>query len=48
LQFLSFRYGLPASRLARLVPILKNYPQYEIHASGFASVLKDLALARSR
>jgi hypothetical protein len=47
LQFLSFRYGLPASRLARLVPILKNYPQYEIHASGLASMVKDLALARS-
>jgi hypothetical protein len=48
LQFLSFRYGLPASRVSRLVPILKNYPQYEIHASGLASMLKDLALARSR
>jgi hypothetical protein len=47
LQFLSFRYGLPASRLSRLVPILKNYTQYEIHASGLASMLKDLALARS-
>jgi glycosyltransferase involved in cell wall biosynthesis len=48
LQFLSFRFGLPASRLSRLVPILKNYPQYEMHASGLASMLKDLALARSR
>ena len=48
LQFLSFRYGLPSSRLARLVPILRNLTQYEIHASGFASVVKDLALARSR
>lgn len=48
LQFLSFRAGLPAARLARLVPILGRYSQYGVHASGLASVLKDLALKRER
>jgi hypothetical protein len=48
LQFLSFRSGLPASRLMRMVPILRRYAQYEQHASGLPSMLKDLALKQSR
>jgi glycosyltransferase involved in cell wall biosynthesis len=46
LQFLSFRAGLPVSRLARLRPILRRYSQYEVHASRLASALKDLVLKR--
>jgi glycosyltransferase involved in cell wall biosynthesis len=46
LQFLSFRASLPAPRFARLGPILKQYSQYEVHASGLASALKDLVLKR--
>jgi glycosyltransferase involved in cell wall biosynthesis len=48
LRFLSFRAGLPVARLARLGPILKQYSQYEMHASGSASALKDLVLKRER
>jgi glycosyltransferase involved in cell wall biosynthesis len=48
LQFLSFRSGLPAHRLMRIAPILTRYSQYELHASGLPSMLKDLALKRSR
>jgi hypothetical protein len=48
LDFLSFRAGLPGPRLARLRPILKQYSQYEVHASGSASALKDLVLKRER
>ena len=48
LQFLRFRSELPARRVARLGPILARYGQYAVHASGLASVLKDLALARPR
>ena len=48
LQFLSFRAGLPASRLARIGPILLRYFQYREHASGLASALKDLVLDRQR
>ena len=47
LQFLLFRSNLPA-RLARLGPVLRRYSQYGVHASGLASVLKDLALKRGR
>ena len=47
LQFLSFRSGLPARRLARLFPILTRYLQYHLHASGLPSMLKDLLLERS-
>jgi glycosyltransferase involved in cell wall biosynthesis len=46
LRFLSFRANLPARRLARLRPILMRFYQYEVHASGLASALKDLALKR--
>jgi glycosyltransferase involved in cell wall biosynthesis len=46
LQFLSFRAGLPAPRLARLGPILRQSSQYGVHASGLASALKDLVLKR--
>ena len=48
LQFLSFRSGLPAHRLIRVVPILTRYSQYELHASGLPSMLKDLVFKRSR
>jgi glycosyltransferase involved in cell wall biosynthesis len=48
LQFLSFRSSLPARRLMRLVPILTHYSQYELHASGLPSMLKDLVLERSQ
>jgi len=48
LRFLSFRAGLPIVRLARLGPILKQYSQYQVHASGSASALKDLVLKRKR
>jgi glycosyltransferase involved in cell wall biosynthesis len=47
LQFLSFRSNLTPLRIARLGPVLMRYAQYGEHASGLASVLKDLALARS-
>jgi len=46
LQFLSFRANLPGHRLARLGPILARYSQYGVHASGWASMFKDLALER--
>jgi hypothetical protein len=48
LQFLSFRSGLAACRLVRLVPILTHYSQYQLHASGLPSMLKDLLLERSQ
>jgi glycosyltransferase involved in cell wall biosynthesis len=48
LQFLQFRSELPAHRLGRLGPVLTRYGQYAVHASGLASVLKDLALERPR
>jgi glycosyltransferase involved in cell wall biosynthesis len=46
LQFLLFRSNLPAPRLARLGSIFSWYSGYQAHASGLASVLKDLAFAR--
>jgi glycosyltransferase involved in cell wall biosynthesis len=48
LQFLLFRTNLPAHRMARLGPVLSQYSRYGVHASGLASVLKDLALKRRR
>lgn len=48
LQFLSFRANLPARRLARLGPVLTRYCQYDVHASGWASALKDIAFRRQR
>ena len=48
LQFLLFRSNLPASRLARLGSIFSWYSGYQAHASGLASALKDLALARPK
>jgi glycosyltransferase involved in cell wall biosynthesis len=48
LQFLSFRSALPARRLARMFPILTHYSEYELHASGLPSMLKDLVLERSQ
>jgi hypothetical protein len=48
LQFLVFRANLPPRRLARLGPVLTRYSQYEAHASGLVSVLKDLALEGRR
>jgi glycosyltransferase involved in cell wall biosynthesis len=44
LRFLTFRANLPAPRSSRVNPILQQYSQYGVHASGLASVLKDLAL----
>ncbi len=46
LQFLCFRSNLPAGRMARLGPALNRYGQYRIHASGLASMLKDMILKR--
>lgn len=46
LEFLTFRASLPAARLARARPVLSRYRQYGVHASGLASVVKDLALKR--
>jgi glycosyltransferase involved in cell wall biosynthesis len=46
LQFLSFRANLPAPRLARFGPILRQSSQYGVHASGLASALKDLVLMK--
>jgi glycosyltransferase involved in cell wall biosynthesis len=48
LQFLSFRATLPARRLRRLGPVLARYSRYQVHASGLASLLKDLAFRRQR
>ena len=48
LQFLRFRSNLPARRLPRLGQVLTHYAQYGVHASGFASGLKDVALKKSR
>jgi glycosyltransferase involved in cell wall biosynthesis len=48
LQFLSFRATLPARRLTRLGPVLAHYSRYRVHASGLASLLKDLAFRRQR
>jgi glycosyltransferase involved in cell wall biosynthesis len=48
LQFLSFRSSLPAHRLMRAIRILTHYSQYEMHASGLPSMLKDLVLERSQ
>jgi glycosyltransferase involved in cell wall biosynthesis len=44
LEFLTFRASLPGVRLARVAPVLRRYPEYRLHASGLASVFKDLAL----
>lgn len=46
LQFLAFRYGLPAARIARVLPILKRHALYREHASGLASMIKDMTLNR--
>jgi glycosyltransferase involved in cell wall biosynthesis len=48
LQFLSFRANLPGRRLMRVGPVLAHYSQYGVHASGLASVLKDIAFRRQR
>jgi glycosyltransferase involved in cell wall biosynthesis len=48
LQFLRFRSNLPARRLARLGQVLTHYAEYGVHASGFASGLKDVALKKSK
>jgi glycosyltransferase involved in cell wall biosynthesis len=48
LEFLSFRSSLPVRRLMRLAPILTHYSEYEMHASGLPSMLKDLVLERSQ
>jgi glycosyltransferase involved in cell wall biosynthesis len=48
LQFLSFRANLPGRRLIRVGPVLAHYSQYGVHASGLASVLKDIAFRRQR
>ena len=48
LEFLSFRSSLPVSRRQRLARILTHYSQYEVHASGLPSMLKDLVLERSQ
>jgi glycosyltransferase involved in cell wall biosynthesis len=46
LQFLSLRYGLPVPRFARLLPVLVHHAEYAVHASGWRSMAKDLALKR--
>lgn len=46
LEFLTFRASLPGARLARIEPVLRRYREYRVHASGLASVFKDLALKR--
>ena len=46
LEFLTFRANLPRARLARVGPVLKRSREYGVHASGLASVFKDLALKR--
>jgi glycosyltransferase involved in cell wall biosynthesis len=46
LQFLYFRLGPHTHRLMRLRPVLAHYSQYGIHASGVASMLKDLILSK--
>jgi Glycosyl transferase family 2 len=48
LEFLSFRSSLPVRRLMRLAPILTHHSQYQLHASGLPSMLKDLSLKRTR
>jgi glycosyltransferase involved in cell wall biosynthesis len=48
LQFLSFRANLPGRRLTRVGRVLAHYSQYGVHASGLASVLKDIAFRRQR
>jgi len=48
LKFLSFRANLPGRRLIRVGPVLAHYSQYGVHASGLASVLKDIAFRRQR
>jgi glycosyltransferase involved in cell wall biosynthesis len=48
LQFLSFRASLPVRRQTRLITVLKRYSQYQLHASGWRSMLKDLLLERSQ
>jgi Glycosyl transferase family 2 len=47
LQFLRFRSNLPIPRPMRLAPILTHRSQYQVHASGMPSMLKDLSLKRS-
>lgn len=46
LQFLAFRANLRRHRLARIGPIVTRYAQYRLHASGLASMLKDLVFKR--
>jgi glycosyltransferase involved in cell wall biosynthesis len=46
LEFLTYRATLPGGRLARVGPVLRRYREYGVHASGLASVFKDLALKR--
>lgn len=46
LEFLSFRSNLPRRRIARLLPVLSRVSLYRVHATGLASVAKDLALER--
>ena len=48
LQFLSFRSSLPVSRAKRLVPLFGRFHQYQEHASGWRSLLKDLTLKKTR
>jgi glycosyltransferase involved in cell wall biosynthesis len=46
LRFLSFRANLPVNRLERVVPIFTHFFEYRVHASGLASMLKDLVHKR--
>jgi glycosyltransferase involved in cell wall biosynthesis len=48
LEFLRFRAGLPAAPASRLMPVLTRTVDYEVHASGWKSVLKDLVTPRPR
>jgi glycosyltransferase involved in cell wall biosynthesis len=48
LEFLRFRSHLPAARSQRLRPVLTHLSAYDIHASGWKSVLKDLIIPRPR
>ena len=45
LEFLQFRANLPSWRLARLGAILSHAGRYKVHASGVASMMKDLVFA---
>jgi hypothetical protein len=47
LDFLRFRDALPQPRIARIVPVLRHWNDYQTHAGGAGSTMKDWLFRRN-